>query len=182
MTGKIRGVSRPSRMSSGLPPIAGARARVLVLGTLPSVLSLQRQEYYANSRNAFWRIMGELIEARPELAYGDRVSRLRASGIAVWDVCRAAHRPGSLDAAMRSASIVTNDFRRFFREHPEVCLVCLNGAKAAALYERRVKPTLSQEVQGIERALLPSTSPAHARMTFEQKLQHWGRVFEVVSR
>ena len=161
--------------STGLTMIAGAGAWVLVLGTLPSVLSLRRAEYYANPQNVFWRIMGRIVGAGPELDYADRVQRLIEAGIALWDVCHAAHRLGSLDVAIRSETIVTNDFRRFFREHPRIGLVCLNGAKAAALYERRVLPMLSSEMQSIERIRLPSTSPAHTRMTFEGKLSSWQR-------
>ena len=75
-------------VARGFPPIAAADAGVLILGSLPSQLSLQKQEYYGNPQNAFWRVMGELFDAGPELPYAERADRLVRSGIAVWDVLR----------------------------------------------------------------------------------------------
>lgn len=167
-------------LSTGLPPIVGDGARVLVLGTLPSVISLRQRQYYANPQNAFWRIMERLFNIGVELAYSNRVVALSTFRIAVWDVCHAAHRPGSSDAAIRFTSIVPNDFSRLFRKYPRIRLVCFNGGKAASLYERRVMPTLPSEMQRIERVVLPSTSPANARMTFEQKRSHWSKALERV--
>ncbi|OZA12577.1 MAG: DNA-deoxyinosine glycosylase, partial [Hydrogenophilales bacterium 17-62-8] len=84
---------------TGFPPIADAHARILILGSLPGQVSLQRQQYYAQPQNAFWKIMGRLFDAGPELAYAERTQRLVENGIALWDVCASAQRPGSLDAA-----------------------------------------------------------------------------------
>ena len=122
---------RACALSVGFPPIADARARVLVLGSLPGVKSLEMREYYAQPYNAFWRIMGELFGAGPELAYAARLARLRAHGIAVWDVLAAGEREGSLDSAIVPASIVVNDFNAFFERHRRIGLICFNGNTAA---------------------------------------------------
>ena len=104
-------------LSVGFPPIADAAARVLVLGSLPGRKSLEMREYYAQPYNAFWRIMGELFGAGPALSYRARLVRLRAHGVAVWDVLAAGEREGSLDSAIVPASIVVNDFNAFFERH-----------------------------------------------------------------
>jgi double-stranded uracil-DNA glycosylase len=163
-------------LSVGFPPIADARARVLVLGSLPGVKSLQMREYYAQPYNAFWRIMGELFSADPTLEYPARLVRLRAHGIAVWDVLAAGEREGSLDAAIVPASIVVNDFNAFFERHPRIGLICFNGNTAAGLFRRKVLPGLDSKWAGIERQTLPSTSPAYASLRFEQKLARWAAV------
>jgi TDG/mug DNA glycosylase family protein len=163
-------------LSVGFPPIADARARVLVLGSLPGVKSLEMREYYAQPYNAFWRIMGELFGAGPALEYPARLVRLRASGIAVWDVLAAGEREGSLDAAIVSASSVVNDFNAFFERHRQIGLICFNGNTAAGLFRRKVLPGLAPEWAGIERQALPSTSPAYASLRFEQKLVRWAAV------
>jgi hypoxanthine-DNA glycosylase len=162
--------------SVGFPPIGDAAARVLVLGSLPGVKSLQMQEYYAQPHNAFWRIMGELFGAGPELEYAARLARLRAHGIAVWDVLAAGEREGSLDSAIVPSSIVVNDFNAFFERHRRVRLICFNGNTAAGLFRRKVLPGLAAEWAAIERHSLPSTSPAHASMRFPQKLAAWAAV------
>ena len=163
-------------LSVGFPPIADARAKVLVLGSLPGVKSLQMREYYAQPYNAFWRIMGELFGAGPALEYPARLVRLRARGIAVWDVLAAGEREGSLDAAIVPASMVVNDFNAFFERHGRIGLICFNGNTAAGLFRRKVLPGLASKWAAIERQALPSTSPAYASLRFEQKLARWAAV------
>jgi TDG/mug DNA glycosylase family protein len=163
-------------LSVGFPPIGDAAARALVLGSLPGVKSLAMQQYYAQPHNAFWRIMGELFGAGPELAYAARLARLRAHGLAVWDVLAAGEREGSLDSAIVPASIVVNDFNAFFERHPRVRLICFNGNTAAGLFRRKVLPGLAPEWAAIERQALPSTSPAYASLRFSQKLEAWAAV------
>ncbi len=153
------------------PPIASADARILILGTLPGAESLARQQYYAKPQNSFWRIMGALVGASPELPYADRLARLIAHRIAVWDVCKSAMREGSLDTAIKSPEI--SDFESFFGSHPHIGRVCFNGRHAEKLYQRHVLPTLSGRLAALDTRLLPSTSPAHAGMRFEDKLAHW---------
>lgn len=157
----------------GFPPIADAHARVLILGSLPGQVSLQRQQYYAQPQNAFWKIMGRLFGAGPDLPYEKRAQRLRQNGIALWDVCAAAERPGSLDAAIVHASVVPNDFAAFIETHPDIGLICFNGGKAAELYRRLVLPDLPTAARAVRTVTLPSTSPAHAAMPFEDKLTRW---------
>lgn len=159
--------------SHGFPPVHAPGARVLILGSLPGARSLQEQQYYAQPQNAFWRIMGALCGAGPELAYAARLARLTAHGIALWDVLAAGRRPGSLDSAIDRATAVTNDFAGFFVLNPSIRSICFNGKKAAELYERKVVPVLDPRHAEIERRTLPSTSPAHARMPFAEKLRQW---------
>jgi len=159
--------------SRGFPPIAAPDARVLILGSLPGQASLAAGQYYAQPQNAFWKIMGELFGAGPELAYAERAGRLRAQGIALWDVCAAAVRPGSLDAAIERDSILINDFTGFHAAHPRIAHVCANGGTAFRLYQQRVQPVLPVRHAALPLHRLPSTSPAHATLRFAQKLEQW---------
>jgi double-stranded uracil-DNA glycosylase len=162
-----------SSLSRGFPPIAAPDARVLILGSLPGLASLAARQYYAQPHNAFWRIMGELFDAGPDVPYAERVHRLRTRGIGLWDVCREAVRPGSLDAAIDLKTVVINDFERFLRRHPGIAHVCVNGGTAHRLYVRRVQPILPEPLSSLPVHLLPSTSPAHASLRFESKLERW---------
>jgi hypoxanthine-DNA glycosylase len=162
-------------LSFGFPPISAPSAEVLILGSLPGRLSLERGEYYANPRNAFWKI---LAERSPDLPpdYAGRVRVLIEHRLALWDVLAAATRSGSLDADI-SDDAVPNDFSAFFLAHPSIRLIGFNGATAAKLYERHVLPTLDGERSSIARTTLPSTSPAHAGLSFEQKFGRWSALF-----
>jgi double-stranded uracil-DNA glycosylase len=158
-------------LSFGFPPIASPTARVLVLGTLPGRLSIDLGEYYANPVNSFWKIMASGI---PDLRgdYAGRVAMLSHRGIAVWDVLAAAIRSGSLDSAIANDSI-PNNFRAFYQIHPNVRLICFNGATAGKLYEKHVIPSLTEAQRAIAKCTLPSTSSAHATLTPAQKVAQW---------
>jgi hypoxanthine-DNA glycosylase len=155
------------------PPIATAAAHTLVLGSLPGRKSLQMQQYYAHPQNAFWKLIAAIFGADKELPYERRVKILTSHGIALWDVLAAAERPGSLDSAIVHATARVNDFRVFFREHPRLRRVLFNGRKAEQMFERFARPVLGAESSRIRYACLPSTSPAHAGMTFAKKLDQW---------
>lgn len=162
-----------SPLARGFPPVSVPDADVLVLGSLPGQMSIEVQQYYAQPRNAFWRIMGTLCGASPELPYPERLERLRAAGIALWDVLAAGERRGSLDSAIVPATIVVNDFASFFAAHPRIRFVSFNGTMAFELYRRHVLPVLPPAVAALESKRLPSTSPANASYSFERKLEIW---------
>lgn len=153
----------------GFPPIARADATVLILGSMPSRVSLAAGEYYAHERNLFWPIMGRLLGFDPAAPYPERKRALLAARIALWDVLRSCVREGSLDADIRQEEV--NDFAAFFRRHRRIRRVFFNGGMAAACYRRHVLPQVSG--LGLDCRRLPSTSPAHASRPFADKLAAW---------
>ena len=157
-------------------PVADATARVLILGSMPGVESLRAGQYYAHPRNAFWRIMGELVGAAPDLAYTARIQRLRIAGIAMWDVLAACMRDGSLDTAIEAHSIIANDLVSFLAQHRGITHVFFNGATAERCFVRHVQPQLETGALQLQR--LPSTSPAHAAMSYAKKLQAWRSILQ----
>jgi double-stranded uracil-DNA glycosylase len=179
---KRDGSGRAHALSHGFGPVSDARARLLILGSLPGRRSIADAEYYAQPRNAFWRIIGELAGAGPDLDYRQRLERMKAAGIALWDVLAAGERPGSLDSAIVRTSIVVNDIGDFLRQHPDVRLICCNGRTASQLYDRHVLPMLSAELQQIARVTLPSTSPANASVPYADKLLRWAEALQPVLR
>ena len=188
-------------MIAGFAPIARADARVLILGTMPSRRSFEAGQYYAHQRNAFWPIVERLFarDATPDnvgpgvagLDYEARVALLLEAQVALWDVLRAAERPGSLDADISAP--VANDFAAFFARHPAVRTVFFNGTTARALWVRHVAPALpagleardaaSALLAGLDLGLvtLPSTSPANAALGFAGKLAAWRVVRDTVA-
>jgi hypoxanthine-DNA glycosylase len=164
---RLPATSDSAGLSRGFAPIAGRGARVLVLGSLPSQRSIAEHRYYAHPQNAFWRIMGELAGAAG--SYEERCTALIRHRIAVWDVLAASVRPGSMDADIDTESSQVNDFETFFKAHPDIGRICFNGRKAAQMFKQ-----LAGEMAGPrELILLPSTSPAFAAMSFDDKLARW---------
>ena len=149
---------------------------MLVLGSLPSVKSAELSQYYGHPRNAFWPIMGALFGAGSSLPYNERKQILVENRVAVWDVLASSVRPGSMDAAIDSASAKPNDFSNLFSFHQGIHTVFFNGQAAATLFKSLVAPTLENRSNRRTYQALPSTSPAHAAMRFEQKLAAWRQV------
>lgn len=152
---------------AGFAPVADARAEILILGSFPGRASLDHGQYYAHPRNQFWPILGAVLgEPLPDLAYPRRLARLRAHAIGLWDVLAGCQRDGSLDADIRSAQ--ANDFDTLLARLPRLRRVLFNGQAAG-----RFAPRFARA--GLAVAVLPSTSPAHAALRFEEKLHRWRR-------
>lgn len=162
-------------MIFSFPPIAAPDARLLILGSMPGGASLAAAQYYAHPRNAFWPVMADLFGLDPDAGYARRCDALTRQRVAVWDVLRACVREGSLDASIDTRTIETNDFAGFFASHPGIEAVYFNGATAEQVYRRRVLPALPPAVAALPLTRLPSTSPAHASLSPEQKRRAWAR-------
>src|SRR5574343_1313449 len=158
------------------PPITSPQARVLIVGSMPGAASLAAGQYYAHPRNSFWWILGEIVgQPLPEKPYPQRVAALQSAGIAVWDVLKACEREGSLDSAINLRQAELNDFVDFFQQHPRLERVLCNGLLAYQLFSKQAMPTLQQAFpeRNIHIYRMPSTSPAHAGMNREIKVNEW---------
>ena len=150
-------------------PVSTADATILILGSMPGKKSLQESQYYAHPQNAFWKIMGDLIGAKPGLPYDERLNILGSARLALWDVLASCTRETSLDSHIRQES--ANDFTSFFTQHPQIVQVFFNGSKAEQCFRKFVLNR--QTLPPLEFQRLPSTSPAHAGMSYADKLQAW---------
>lgn len=159
--------------------VAQADAQGLILGSMPSQQSLAQQQYYAHPRNAFWKIIANLFDFNPDISYANKLLALQEHKLALWDVIQSCERQGSLDSNINNASIVSNDFASFFQQHSQIKHIFFNGSRAYQEYHKRVMPTLSEQWQAIACTRLPSTSPAMASLTFEQKLLTWTQIKQV---
>ncbi|MFI0491174.1 DNA-deoxyinosine glycosylase [Flavobacterium sp.] len=148
------------------PPISNQKATILILGTMPSVQSLELGQYYGNSRNAFWKLLFTIYDVPFSSDYEKKTTFLLQNNIALWDVLEACVRKGSLDSAIEQE--VPNDFDTFLKAHPNIKHIYFNGQKAATYFKRYAKIENSYIL-----TTLPSTSPANAAKSFENKLDEW---------
>jgi len=150
---------------TGLAPVIDADIRILVLGSFPGAASLAAQQYYAHPRNQFWRLMSAVVgEALAPLPYAERLPRLLAHRVGLWDVLAACEREGSLDSAIRRPA--ANDFERLRVLCPRLETVGFNGQASGKFAQQFA-------AHGYRTVVLPSSSPAHMAMSFEQKLEVW---------
>ena len=157
-------------MEQGFPPIEGRDARVLVLGTGPSRVSLEKREYYGHPTNAFWPIMSRLFDS-PIDTYEAKKRLLLTHQVALWDTLRRFDREGSLDSGYRK--VEPNDLVPFIKSHPCLRAVAFTGKKAEAFYRRFV----AWYPEHVVFQALPSPSAANT-MPFERKLEVYRAFFE----
>ncbi len=162
------------RRLKGFPPVIDERVHTLILGSFPSEASLAAGQYYAHPRNQFWTILGRVLgEPLAELPYEDRLARVLAHRVGIWDVLGACEREGSADSAIRNRA--PNDFARLHSLAPRLERVVFNGQTAG-----RFAPFFRRA--GFATAVAPSTSPAHAGRTLAQKLALWRRALAMARR
>lgn len=145
-------------------PVYTPEARVMIVGSMPSVKSLADAQYYAHPRNAFWPILFDVFGAAPTDDYEAKKALIRENGLALWDVARSCEREGSLDSAMRD--IAANDFAALYARCPHIHTVLCNGGTAHTLF-------VKSGFAGTRRVIrMPSTSPAYT-MPYRNKLDVW---------
>lgn len=151
----------------GFEPIETPDAKILILGSMPSVESLKQHQYYANKRNHFWPMMYLIFELPYSDNYFAHEALLKHNKIALWDTLAECKRENSSDASIHDEG--ANDFRLFFQTHPVIQTILFNGTKAHQLFLKHVEPSL---YQGMSLIRLPSSSPAYA-IPIEKKLELW---------
>jgi TDG/mug DNA glycosylase family protein len=155
-------------------PVVDAETRLLILGSLPGDASLQAEQYYGHPQNGFWRLLEPVVGRElAALPYAERLEALKAAGVGLWDAIASARRPGSLDQAIRKAEAA--DLKRLVAGLPKLTAVAFNGATAARIGRRSLAG-----VEGLRLVDLPSSSPAHAALRFEDKARAWSVLSELV--
>ena len=145
-------------------PVYRADATILILGTMPSVKSLEMGFYYAHERNAFWPIIARVFDAALPQTVEEKKALVRENQIALWDVLASCERVGSLDSNIRQYE--SNDIASLLEKCPLIKRILLNGGTAQTLFVRHF-PNIT-----IAREQMPSTSPAYT-LAFEKKYQAW---------
>lgn len=161
-----------TRLSS-LAPVVPPQARLLVLGSMPGVASLQAQRYYAHPRNLFWPMVERFLGIAATQPYEERLAALQQHGVALWDVLKHCERKGSLDGAIVRASEVPNAIPKLIATQPALRAIVLNGQRAAISFRRHLQTQCLQMRPALRIHALPSTSPANQSIPLQDRQQAW---------
>lgn len=167
----ITDTERLSQKLVGFPPIVGKLPRIMILGSMPSVKSLNKQQYYGHPSNQFWVILATLLRCEASEYYEDKKQMLTNNNIALWDAVHHCRRNGSLDSNLKD--VKTNDFKHVFEEHSTLKAVFCNGQTAYKLF-KRYNDGISLPI-----IALPSTSSAYT-LSFDKKLIQWRKILEFI--
>ncbi|PKB18856.1 DNA-deoxyinosine glycosylase [Flavobacterium sp. 5] len=152
------------------PYFIDSNTEIIILGTMPGAISLEKQEYYANPRNHFWKIIYSIFDDLPiSDSFEEKKEVLLSNKIGIWDVLENCERKGSLDIHIKNHK--ENDFENLFKELPKITKIIFNGKKSYDFFFKRYG-----KIEGITYFVMPSTSPANT-MTFENKLKIWSSCF-----
>ena len=157
-------------MINSFPAFIDSNTKILILGTMPGIASLTKQEYYANPRNHFWRIMYTLFDTLPVSdSFEEKIQLLQKNKIGLWDVLENCERKGSLDIYIKNHK--ENDFEMLFKQYPTIHTIVFNGKESHKYFIKKFG-----QIEGITYYVMPSTSPANT-ISFENKLKIWSTGF-----
>ncbi|WP_054025897.1 DNA-deoxyinosine glycosylase [Bacillus sp. FJAT-28004] len=157
------------------PPVIDERSRVLILGTAPSVKSLEHKQFYGHPQNFMWRIIYRLFnESEPDPVYENRLAFLKEHRLALWDVIESCEREGSLDVNIRG--IVPQKLPELVAKYPELRCFAFNGSKAYDTFQKFYRG--HESFQGITTLKLPSSSPIPTQRmrTLEDRVGAWSEI------
>lgn len=136
---------------------------------MPGPEALRRREYYGFPGNHFWKILPDIFEAPSLFHYQEKIRFLKDQRIALWDVAKTCFRNGALDSGIKEAK--PNNIVRLVKKYSNLTTIFLNGRKAEQLFRKYFGGQIKIPVY-----YLPSTSPAHASMSYKKKLKKWNLI------
>lgn len=156
---------------SSFPPIINENSKILILGSIPGLKSLEMQQYYAHPQNKFWKIIFEIFNEEFTTDYSERIKILEKHHIALWDVIDTCERKGSLDSEIRNEE--ANRIGELLQNYPNIKGIFCNGQKSYKNLQKMLPKDFYLPI-----IALPSTSPAHASLKYEEKLKKWKLINE----
>ena len=154
-------------------PIADEDSRILILGSMPGIKSLEQQEYYAHPQNRFWRLLALLLQEEVPQDYAAKQALLHKHHVALWDTLGYCERDGSLDSNIKNEA--PNAVVELAGELPHLQAVVCNGGAAFKKYFAKKMP------ERVQVFYLPSTSPANARLRLENLAEHWQVILQFLA-
>ena len=157
---------------SSFPPFIDYQSKILILGSIPGVKSLEKQQYYAHPQNKFWKIIFELFNEEFTGDYAERIAVLKKNHIALWDVIDSCERKGSLDSEIKNEE--ANQIAELLEQYPNIQAIFCNGGKSYKNLQKLLGKNFKIPIY-----LLPSTSPVHT-ISFERKFDYWKKILEQI--
>ena len=168
-------------MEHGLDCVIDKDIKAVVIGTFPSIKSRDAC-YYNHEKNLFWPIMAEVLNnGKSLITKEERYQCLLKNHIGLWDVIRQCEfaTKSSLDSKIIKENIIFNDFNVLMENCPHLRFFLFSSRNAEILFKRyqraiSIKTKLKQWFdEDITYIVLPSTSPANARIKSSEKIRTW---------
>ena len=154
-------------------PSINNNSKILILGSMPGVKSLEEQQYYAHPQNRFWKVMGTICNEPKlhELNYDLKLTTLLNKNIALWDTIKSCKRDGSLDSDIQNET--PNDIKKLLKKYPNIKTICLNENKSYSTFKKYFPDLLDK----YNCHKMPSYSPANAKYNLNKLIEEWKVIF-----
>ena len=160
------------RKSKTFPPVYNRESKILILGTAPSIKSVEDGFFYGHPQNRFWKVLARLCNSETPETIEQKKAMLLKNRIALWDVIDECDITGSADSSIKN--VVVNDFTAILAES-KIDRIYANGSKAKQIYDKKVETQTGIKIVG-----LPSTSPLNARYNVDTLYEEWKRLIGTI--
>ena len=148
-------------------PIYDENSEILILGSFPSVISREKNFYYANKNNRFWKVMSILFQEDIQ----DKAEFCLKHYIALWDVIHSCEIIGSSDSSI--SNVIVNDIESLISK-TNIRKIFFTGKKAEELYKKYIACDIAY-------VGLPSTSSANAKMHLDDLIREYQIILETLN-
>ena len=148
-----------------IKPVYNKDSKILILGSFPSVKSREEGFFYGHKKNRFWKVLSIIFSQKEPINIDEKREFLLKNHVAVWDVIKSCEIVGSSDATIKD--VVVNDLSEII-DNSKVKRIFVNGKTAEKYYDKYLR-----KKTGITATVLPSTSPANAKVSLEELVNSW---------
>ena len=145
-------------------------SKVLILGSFPSVKSLQYNFYYSHPQNRFFPTLAKLFNEDCPSSIDDRKAFLIKHKIALYDVIEECDINNSDDSSIKNP--IPIDIESILRDYPNIKVIGITGKKACSLFDKYLKDKVSIRV-----VYMPSTSPRNAKTNMDDLIDSFVKLF-----
>lgn len=157
--------------SHPLPALCQKDAKILILGSFPSVKSRETMFFYGHPQNRFWPMLAEILGQSVPDSVEKKRALVLSNRIAMWDVVKTCEITGSSDSSLKAIELT--DLSPIFA-NTDIKAIFLNGKKAYQLFMKS-PPSFSGDIHS-----MPSTSPANAAVPMEQLIKLWSVILDYI--
>ena len=159
------------RKSHSLKIFIDDNSRILILGSFPSIRSREQGFYYMHPQNRFYKVLSKIFDEDISSDIDDRKSFLSTHHIALYDVIEECNINNSDDNSIRD--VVPFDIESTLKKCPNIKIIGITGKKAQKLFDKYLLDKVDIPV-----IYLPSTSAANAKMSVDDLVSEYKKLFE----
>ena len=149
-----------------LKPFVPKGARILILGSFPSIATRAAGFYYAHKTNRFWKVLAAIFDEKELTSIQEKKDFLTRHKIALYDTIEACDIQASSDASIKNVISAKETIEEIKRKE-RISYVFTTGSTSSKLYQKYI---------GKDNIPLLSPSAANAATSFEKLKENYLKI------